>query len=263
MSSGVLAHQSRVYTVTTPLFEGPLDLLLHLIERSELDITRLALAQITDQYLDYIKQLEHKPPDEVSAFIVIAARLVQIKSEALLPRPPSLEAGEEDPAEALARQLRIYRQFKQAAAMFVARERLGLRTHLRLAPPPRVEAQIDLSDLTIDDLAFAALDVFKRSQSQASLGTVVAYPKVTIREKISNIVQTLRTRGQTTFSILVNQVTTRLEVVVTFLAMLELVKRDFVIASQDHLFGDIALKFSDTLPEGDRDQSDFELEFGE
>ena len=94
MPSLTNTFQSPTYTVTTPVYEGPMDLLLQLIERAELDITRLALAQVTDQYLEHLRNLENRPADEVSAFIVMASRLIQIKSEALLPRPPAREAGE-------------------------------------------------------------------------------------------------------------------------------------------------------------------------
>jgi segregation and condensation protein A len=100
------------YKVHTPVYEGPLDLLLNLIERAELDITALSLAMVTDQYLDYIHGLEQKDADEISAFLVIAARLLQIKSEALLPRPVVREPGEEDLGQSLVDQLRLYKRFK-------------------------------------------------------------------------------------------------------------------------------------------------------
>ena len=87
MSFQVAGHQTEHYRINTPVYEGPLDLLLELIEHAELDITTLALAQVTDQYLAYLKTLEDHDPAEVSAFLVIAARLLQIKSAALLPRP--------------------------------------------------------------------------------------------------------------------------------------------------------------------------------
>ena len=85
-----------------------------MIERAELDITKLALAQVTDQYLAHLRNLQERAADDVSAFLVIAARLLQIKSEALLPRPPVREAGEEDPADALARQLLAYKRIKRS-----------------------------------------------------------------------------------------------------------------------------------------------------
>src|SRR5512135_2969751 len=108
MSLQVAAHQVEDYRVNTPVYEGPLDLLLQLIERAELDITTLALAQVTDQYLAHLKQLQTENGEqynaaEVSGFLVIAARLLQIKSAALLPRAPveTAEEEEEDPGEAL------------------------------------------------------------------------------------------------------------------------------------------------------------------
>src|SRR5512143_3493905 len=88
------------YKIAIPVYEGPLDLLLQLIERAELDITRVSLALVTDQYLQYIHQLTDLEADDVSAFLVVAAKLLQIKSEALLPRPPAREPGEEDPGDA-------------------------------------------------------------------------------------------------------------------------------------------------------------------
>src|ERR1043165_7599843 len=89
------------YKVQTPVYEGPLDLLLDLIERAELDITSVSLATVTDQYLTSLKELEQLNADEISAFLVIAAKLLQIKSEALLPRPPTRGSGEEDIGRAL------------------------------------------------------------------------------------------------------------------------------------------------------------------
>ena len=104
---GFLGNQLRSYKVQTSVYEGPLDLLLSLIERAELDITAVSLASVTDQYLAHLQGLERMIPDEISAFLVIAAKLVQIKSEALLPRPPEREPGEEDPGESLVEQLKL------------------------------------------------------------------------------------------------------------------------------------------------------------
>ncbi len=250
------------YTVFTPVYEGPLDLLLQLIERAELDITRLALAQVTDQFLAHLRDIETNQASEVSGFIMIAARLIQIKSEALLPRPPIRESGEEDPAEQLALQLRLYRQYKLAALQLAGIEEQGFRSYLRLAPPPKLEGRLDLSEITLDDLVFAAYDIFEKKSPQQRLGTIVAAPKVTIREKIGQILITIRTMGNTKFSRLVSQVSNRLEIVVTFLAMLELVKRHIIQAEQDQLFGDISFEFSSTINSSEIDQ-DFDLEFGE
>lgn len=263
MTSLTKPFQQTHYTVTTDIYEGPLDLLLQLIERTELDITRLALARVTDQYLAHLRQLENRPADEVSAFIVIASKLIQIKSEALLPRPPAREPGEEDPGLSLAQQLKLYRLYKNSAAFLEERLQKGFRTYLRLAPPPTVDARLDLTGITLDELVFAAYEVFEREPPRQRLGTVVSAPRVTIREKISQILSTIKRNGRATFRGLLTNVTSRLDVVVAFLAMLELVKRNYLIADQEELFGDISLAFDRDSADPEEIDDDFELEFGE
>ena len=152
----ILGHQIGGYKVQTSVYEGPLDLLLSLIERAELDITAISLATVTDQYLSYLHGLEQLMPDEISTFLVIAAKLVQIKSEALLPRPPEREPGEEDPGTELIDQLKLYKRYKEIAGWLVERQENNLRTYLRVAPPPKVEAKLDLSNLTLEGLLAAA-----------------------------------------------------------------------------------------------------------
>ncbi len=129
-----LSNSSDVYTVITPVYEGPLDLLLQLIEKAELDITKLSLAIVTDQFLEYIRDIPENSIENVSSFLVIASRLIQIKSEAILPRPPTREPGEIDPGEALARQLITYKRFKELANILA--QRLGQRiSHLPSTGP--------------------------------------------------------------------------------------------------------------------------------
>jgi segregation and condensation protein A len=245
VSFQVAGHQTEGYQVATAVYEGPLDLLLELIERAELDITRLALAQVTDQYLEYLRAMQDRNAAEVSAFLVIAARLLQIKSAALLPRP-SIDhntADEEDPAEALARQLILYKRFKELAGYLQQREAAGLQTHLRLAPPPKtaVQVKLDLNGITLIDFMDAAGSVFFNKLELTSLDKVVSMPRVTIREKIQSILSHLRNLKTTTFRSILGKSTPRVEIIVTFLAMLELVKRHIVAAEQSILFGDIDL----------------------
>jgi segregation and condensation protein A len=259
MNIGIASHQARAYRVTTEVYEGPLDLLLQLIEHAELDITKLALAQVTDQFLEHLRQIQEGAADEVSAFLVIAAKLLQIKSEVLLPRPPTREPGEEDPGEALALQLLAYKRYRAIATQLAARETAGLRTYLRIASPPKIEAALDLSGITVADLAAAAMAIFNQPDSRSSLSSVVPGPKVTIREKISLITRTLRLKTRITFQKLLGGQRSRLDIVVTFLAMLELVKRHLVTAHQDSLFGEIELEAATSWNEND----EFELEFGE
>lgn len=252
-------QQVSNYTIATPVYEGPLDLLLQLIERAELDITKLSLALVTDQYLDYLHSLTELAADEVSAFLVIAAKLVQIKSEALLPRPPQREPGEEDPGDALAKQLIIYKRFREIAGILSQREEAGLRTYLRVAPPPKIEGTIDLTGITIEDIAEAAQEIFFDLSRSDALTGVVPPARVTIREKISLITDYLRHRKSITFRSLINHENSRLEIVVTFLAMLELIKRHLVRVSQEGLFGDISLEVSEAWD----DLEEMETEFGE
>jgi segregation and condensation protein A len=252
-------QQVSSYTIATPVYEGPLDLLLQLIERAELDITKLSLALITDQYLEYIHKLTNLEADEVSAFLVVAAKLLQIKSEALLPRPPQREPGEEDPGEALARQLILYKRYREIAFILNQRESEGLRTYLRVAPPPKLEGSFDLSGITIEDIAAAAQDIFSTLNLPDALSTVVTPSRVTIREKITLITDALRHQKSISFRSLVNHDPSRLEIVVTFLALLELIKRHLVRVSQDGLFGDISLEVSEAWDEMD----EMETEFGE
>ena len=126
------------YSVHTPVYEGPLDLLLNLIEHAELDITSVSLAMVTDQYLVYINGLAQVNADEISAFLVIAAKLLQIKSEALLPRPPTREPGEEDMGRSLVDQLKLYKRFKEIGVWLYAQQQANLRTYLRVAPHRRL-----------------------------------------------------------------------------------------------------------------------------
>ena len=257
MSLDIIRSQAEKYTVNTPVFEGPLDLLLNLIESAELNITSVSLALVTDQYLARIRTLDDMDAEEISAFLVIAAKLIQIKSEALLPRPPVREVGEEDPGEALARQLRLYKKFKEVAGWLKERDSQNLRTYLRIAAPPKIERHFEMGDLTLTDLINAAQAVFANEAEKAELGTVIRAPRVTIREKVYHITKLLGSEDRMTFRQMIEGAKSRLEVVVTFLALLELVKRYRVETQQEGLFGDIRVERMGEFSEGE----DFELEF--
>jgi segregation and condensation protein A len=239
MNLEIASHQTEGYFINTEVYQGPLDLLLQLIEKAELDITRLALAQVTDQYLAYLQNLENRDAAEVSAFLVIAAKLLQIKSEALLPRPPAREIGEEDPAEALALQLIAYKRYKRAAQWLLARENEGLRTYLHMVPSVKVEGKLDLSGISLSVLVLAAQQIFFKEEDRPYLSDVVSIPLLTIREKIRRIIEIVKTEKKLNFWSLVGSNHSHVEIVVTFLAMLELVKRHVLEAHQEGLFADI------------------------
>ncbi len=246
------------YKVETPVYQGPMDLLLGLIERAELDITAISLATVTEQYLSYIHAMQDAKADELSSFLVIAAKLLQIKSEALLPRPPVREPGEEDVGNDLVEQLKLYKRYKEIGIWMEERQEFGFHTYLRVAPPPKVEAKLDLSNLTLDGLILAAESAFRKSQEKQPLGMIIAAPRVTIREKINFITKTLQHIQKMTFSGLITDKASRVEIVVTFLAMLELVKRYHISAVQNELFGEI--EFEKMGEWKDDEQIDIEFE---
>jgi segregation and condensation protein A len=212
---------------------------------------------VTDQYLVYLKSLDELRPDEISAFLVIAAKLVLIKSEALLPRPPVRQPGEEDVGAGLVEQLKQYKRYKEIGVWFMDRQDRGLRTYLRIAPPPKVEPKLDLSNLTLQGLLEAASTAFAREREKQALGTVIAAPLVTIREKIELISRTLKQIQRTNFRGLIKDKASRMEIVVTFLALLELIKRYRITAHQLALFGEIEFERTDEWG----DDEDMELEF--
>ena len=234
------------YRIELPAFAGPLDLLLHLIERNELDVTAISLSAVTEQYLEQIEQLKHEKVDHLIDFLVIGARLVLIKSRALLPQLPSTlldEEDEEDPAEALARQLREYKRFKQAAAWLAEREGRGLRTYLRLAPPPKLESHLDLSGVTIDSLISAVQTALERNdQMEESVAVAVKKQAMTIESQIVKLRSRIKTHRHIYFHELLSGDYGRVEVSLTLLAVLELIKRYEVDAFQPVLFGPIEIR---------------------
>jgi segregation and condensation protein A len=239
-------NREDAYRVQLPVFEGPLDLLLQLIEREKLDISAISLAAVADQFLQTVRQMESVEADDLSDFLVIAVKLVWIKSRLLLPqpRPPSDDAEEEDPAEALARQLREYKRFKEAAAALRAIEEAGLRTYTRAAPPPELEARLDPAGGLMADLlaaahsAFAALDADAPDIPQ---GMVVPF-KLTIHDQIVRIRDVTAEGRRISFRSLLSGARHRLEIIVTLLAVLELIKRQAIRVSQEVAFGEISIE---------------------
>jgi segregation and condensation protein A len=248
MKLSIITPHTSDYTVETRVYEGPLDLLLQLIERAELDITEVSLAQLTDQYLEHLNSVSEVSTEEVSAFLVIAAKLIQIKSEVLLPRHSENE-GEEDVGQELVRQLKLYKRFKEISKILRNYEESGSRTYLRIAPTPNIESKIDVSGIKLDDLLVAAQAVLRKSKPDAQLDNVITISRITIRQKINLIAQFLKNSEQGTFQQLLSKEPTHEEIVVTFLAMLELVKRHLVQVWQESLFGGIEIKLATTWDE--------------
>ena len=240
---------TETYRVHLPVFEGPLDLLLSLIERQELEITRISLAQVTDQYLSHIAQFEEARPDALAEFLVMAAKLILIKSTALLPRQPTpAPAGEPDLADELASQLQEYKQFKAAAANLNDRQRQGWRTFLRLVPPSRPEAQLDLTEVTLADLVAAVREALSVPPLAPPVDIMVPQVRITTRGRMEMILQELQLHHQLLFHEMLAAAVGRLEVAVTLLATLELLKQRDITVHQERLFGAIIIRSNTSTP---------------
>lgn len=239
---GDASPQVDMYLVRLPLFEGPLDLLLHLIQKNELDITAISLALVADQFIQHLQSLSRVQADVIADFLVVAAKLLLIKSRLLLPKPPVVDEEEEDdPAELLARRLREYKKFKQAAGFLRQLEEQGRRCYVRVAPPPPMETRIDWEALSLDDLLAAFQRLLDREEELQPAGQLVPVRKVTVREKIERIEELIRTGKQVPFQRVVGQAGSRIDIVVSLWAVLELVKRGRLHAYQHELFGEIYL----------------------
>ena len=252
--------QTISYQVEIPVYNGPLDLLLQLIEREELDVTRIALANVTTQFLAYLKDINEKQPEEVSSFLVIASKLMQIKSELLLPRPVEREAGEEDPGDELIRQLLLYKKFKEISALLSGKMKTDQRSYLRLSPPLKIEKSLDMSGVSVQDLLFAAQNILMGVElEKENMDDVINIPRVTIREKINKVSQVMRVRKKAYFSDLLGTEYNKVDFVVLFLAVLELVKRYYLSATQEGLFADIQLEITENWT----DSQEIDIEFTE
>jgi segregation and condensation protein A len=239
------------YKVKLDVFTGPLDLLLYLIKRDEVDIQDIPIARVTDQYLQYMRLLEQLDANAAGEFLVLAATLIELKSRALLPTPP-LEAGEEadDPRAVLVRQLLEYKRFKDAArALGHAADERAQRWVRRPADLPPELQGVELEDVEVWDL----LEAFGKVMSSIGQGPgrhEVRYDDTPIELWAAEIVAALERDGPTTFQALFAGRQVRLELVGLFLALLELVRAHRLGAEQDRAFGVIYL----FLLEAERDE---------
>ncbi len=229
------------YQINTPVYQGPLDLLLQLIENAELDITKLSLAKVTNQYLLHLKEMESSPPDEISAFLVIAAKLLLIKSNALLPHSSQTEDQEEDVGDDLARQLLAYKRYKEIAELLADRKMQGYQSYVRISSDLDLNSQVDFGDFDILALYEMARQVFQTDLDRKSIDTVVERPKVLLKDKLAKISTMLKRAEQITFRAILGDHYSKMDVVISFLAVLELVKRRQVVVRQESLFHEIMI----------------------
>ncbi|WP_306589874.1 ScpA family protein [Geothrix sp. 21YS21S-4] len=222
-------------------FEGPLDLLLHLIHDQKLDILDLPMADVTRQYMDYLQLMEELNLEIAAEFVAMAAQLLQIKSRLMLPRPPQ-ETGEEDPREELIQRLLDYQQVKAAAAMLSDREadwrKIAFAPGLDLDDHKRVEEEPIRA--TLFDLLGAYRDALKRLLPPPPV-EVRTQPK-TLEQRVVEVLRELQDGLWKPFQGLLGQVRTREELVLTFLALLELVRTGRIALVQGETFGEIRIK---------------------
>ncbi len=233
-----------MHEVELPVFRGPLDLLLHLVEKRELDITAVSLVAVTDQYLAIIRAKEQIDLSSLSEFIAIGSRLLLIKSRALLPQqevPAGEEPAPDEDAEELAELLRQYREFKRVAAEFRDRQAQGLRSYPRLAPPPKLPPALGLGSVTMDQLLRALEDALSHRDEAPRPVAVIVRDPVTIRQRSDDLIWMLAGGGPVSFRAFITSCKRPVEIVVSFLALLELLKAGRVFAEQNHLFGDIEI----------------------
>lgn len=238
--------EAAEYKVRLDIFEGPLDLLLYLIKKDEVDIHNISIERITKQYLDYIDTFKMLNIDLASEFIVMAANLMYIKSRTLLPKsvmPPEEDIEEDDPRWELIRQLIEYKKFKDAAG-FLSRKETEQADYFALAPektaPPADEDE-PLPDVNIFDLIRAFQNVLKRFEESEDLGDIVD-DRFTVADKIEFMLGYLKPGGSVQFSSLFEKATSKGEVIVTFLAVLELMKMNQFRIRQDHILGEIEVE---------------------
>jgi segregation and condensation protein A len=245
-SADAPAEDMRI-RVHLPAFEGPLDLLLHLIQQNEIEITDIPIAKITRQYLQTLELMRELDLEVAGEFLVMAATLMRIKSRMLLPPPITAEEEEEDPREGLVRQLLEYRRFKDASKEL---ERLESERRLRFdrGAPAQLEDP-EASELLPVSL-FRLLDALKNvltRQTPAPVHTIVAEP-IRLEEAIALLETNLRERSRLLFEELLELFVSRLEKITAFLGMLEMLKMGTIQVAQEDLFGPIWVEWRGEAP---------------
>ena len=238
------------YEVHIKEFDGPLDLLLHLIEEAKVDIKDIFVSQITNQYLAFMEKLDELDMETASEFLTVAATLVYIKSRTLLPRPPKIEEEEEDPEVVLMRQLRDYKLFKEAGTGFAALREQMRSVYMKLPEefilPPQ---EYSLADATTQELFRAFVQLLRHTDEigEDSIARSVKADAYTVRNQLAMIRAKLGEVNTLAFEELFSESTTKLEMIVTFMALLEMITRQEIILRQKIIYGDITITARELL----------------
>jgi segregation and condensation protein A len=236
---------SQEYKVKLEVFEGPLDLLLYLIKKDEVDIYDISLERITTQYLEFMEAFKALDLDVAGEFVVMAANLIYLKSRALLPahvQPPDEEAEEEDPRWDLIRQLVEYKKFKDAAAQLSQREFEQSNLFARLPDQADATPERPLGDVSVFDLINAFNNVLKRIAAKSEDLREIFEENYTVSDKIDLIMKMTGSGVPLKFTELFVDAASRTEIVVTFLALLELIRLKQLRCVQEAPFAEIELR---------------------
>jgi segregation and condensation protein A len=246
------------FRVELDVFRGPLDLLLFLVRKHEVEISEIPIAPITDQFLAYLELLKELNVDDVGDFLEMASTLVEIKSRMLLPRPEEVEDAIEDPRQDLVERLLEYKKFRDAASMLEDRSRDWQQRFSRLANdlPPRTRdpAAEPIHEVELWDLVSAFGRILR--ESSAAQPSNIRYDDTPIHVYMTHIHQQLRQHGRLCFNELVNPSMHRSTLIGLFLAVLELVRHHGVLIEQDELFAEIWLVADESGGEAAVDFSD-------
>jgi len=220
-------------------FEGPLDLLLYLIKRQNLDVLNIPIAAITKQYMEYIHLMDHLELELAAEYLVMASMLAEIKSRMLLPRPTESQ-DEDDPRAELVRRLQEYEQFKQAAEDLDALDRLERDTYLTSIDIPKFKVKLTLPTVDLNDLMSAFRDVVNRAEQFASHH--VDREPLSVRERMVIVLDRVSADDFTSFNDFFNPAEGRMGVVVSFIAILELLKESLIELVQTEPYAPIYVK---------------------
>jgi segregation and condensation protein A len=226
-------------------FEGPLDLLLYLIRRQNLDILNIPIAEITRQYVEYIELMKEMQLELAGEYLLMAAMLAEIKSRMLLPRAEAEEEEEEDPRAELVRRLQEYERFKKAAEDLSDLPRLERDIYVATVDAPERKITTKLPDVTLKELLLAFHDVLKRAEMFSKLH--LEREPLSVRQRMSEILVRIKGRSFSTFADLFDAEEGRMGVAVTFIAILELLKESLIEVVQSEAFAPLHIRIASTV----------------
>lgn len=243
------------------VFEGPLDLLLHLIEKNKVNIYDIPIVTITEQYLEYVNNMEEEDLDVMSEFLVMAATLIKIKSRMLLPKDEETEEDEEDPREELVRRLLEYKMYKYAAGELKDLELEGNKAFFKKATIPaevkNVKQDVDPYELISKaDIDLQKLNEIFKSVMRKQVDKVdpirskfkeIEREEISLEEKMAEVREQVRGLEGINFRTLLEMQASKMNVIVTFLAILELMKIGAITIKQEEIFGEIVIDSLDTI----------------